>query len=1299
MTESNPKCPVCKNEKMVKKLAKRGVNAGKYFWSCGRNYETGKYKSVCKGTINIIESSDSSDLEDTSSRNNNILEQSPSSWANSVKRNAWNEEFIEVGSLPSYLNYLRDSIDTSYIKLISQTSYLFKADHIRARDINETNSLISSVLYKILQRGGIASPTIKVEEEIISNLKISEHLEENEKEDLDNTLNSQSRLPFTSNLFTKYFEKDDLSIDKEFDGIKKLNSLFDDSLESEFINTWVPVNLGTNAKHWFIPQADMGSILESYGDERYQRSRIDFLLCLPNTKPIAIEIDGSQHQDFPKVDQERDDALSQCGIECLRISRNDFINNQGDSLKKIKSVFLDSLNLHKNKDDNELIKKLSDSIYYSSICSKIQFALVRALHYGWLKNNSDWYIEIKSFNSLSYASVEDLINMIISISAIYDLEFTINTVTLKVGNIKAKSYVINNNVLKADNNSKEKPYDPDVIIDVQDNFSSLHEVTGEANLKSTDIVIRCCYLPVPLKLPPYSFVSSINSVGRNAKEKNFVLFLNHIFRKKNFRDMQFKAILNIMLKKDSVVLLPTGAGKSIIYQLAGLLTPGITIVIDPIIALMEDQKEGLEAHGISRSAAYFSGMPDLQKKIINRGIENSEYYFIFMSPERLQSPSFRETIATFAQSTLINLCVIDEAHCVSEWGHDFRPAYLNLSKNIKLLFKDGNDNPPPIVALTGTASRAVLRDILIELSIDKNDKDSVIRPSSFDRKELCFYINKSTEVDTYEATIRGSMKALPKKFGKSETDFYSALGDLTCSGIIFVPHVNGGHGVNDSKKIIEDTVKTNATLYSGTAPKSTYSSSKSWDEQKRENAKEFKKNKKPILIATKAFGMGIDKPNIRYTLHLGIPSSLENFYQEAGRAGRDKKKSFCGVVFTEFDKDRTNSLLDAGKNIEDLKKEYGEIEKNKASRDDITRQLFFHIKAFIGVKEEIQICENILDEIKEYRQSKNIEITFAKDKFNEKRKGQEKIITRLVRCGVFEDYTVDYGKRVFGIKVNSFDLEKCKNKLKSYVISAQPGRVKIFNEKLNKINGSDNDRESILMLVRELILFTYDVIEGSRRRSLLEVVRLARNANDDKAIRTRLLDYLTEGVSSENLSNLVDNSSDLSKSINEFLFFSAKIDKSEAGEYRGVAERMLENYPDHPGLLVVRIIAESLSDDADIQAIMQDLKQLSISSAVKYGLSDKNLLETFEWMINYSLENNIELAKIIVLSLIRSMNENIIDDNIINDYEKIIRLINEDEMEEMLNIFDLVKKLKILIFNVNANNKFFNDRETLKLLG
>lgn len=356
-----------------------------------------------------------------------------------------------------------------------------------------------------------------------------------------------------------------------------------------------------------------------------------------------------------------------------------------------------------------------------------------------------------------------------------------------------------------------------------------------------------------------------------------------------------------------MVLLPTGAGKSIIYQLAGLLMPGLTLVVDPINALIEDQVEGLHAYGIDRAVPITGDIDRVERERLLWRVERGEYLFVLHSPERLQSPQFRSALRALAESSLVNLAVIDEAHCVSEWGHDFRPAYLNLGNNLRRFGAGGAQSPPPLLALTGTASRAVLRDMLTDLGIDRGRSEALVRPHSFDRPELHFEIAHTSPKEDPRAALRGVLNALPGKLGLPRTEFFRPAGRDTASGIVFVPTVTARtYSVRDARGIVQNATGSEVTVYSGSSPsRDSRDRSGSWNEEKRRNASAFKTNRVPVLVATKAFGMGIDKPNIRYTVHFGMPMSLESFYQEAGRAGRDgeisarRSPSRCWTLPTE----------------------------------------------------------------------------------------------------------------------------------------------------------------------------------------------------------------------------------------------------------------------------------------------------------------------------------------------------------------------------------------------------------------
>ena len=289
-----------------------------------------------------------------------------------------------------------------------------------------------------------------------------------------------------------------------------------------------------------------------------------------------------------------------------------------------------------------------------------------------------------------------------------------------------------------------------------------------------------------------------------------------VFAKPELREGQFEALAEVLAGHDCAVLLPTGAGKSMIYQLAGLCLPGSTLVVDPLVALMEDQIHGLRMHGIDRAVGISSRTRDLPR-------EPGDAHFIFVTPERLQRQKFRNELAAAAQTTPVNLAVIDEAHCVSEWGHDFRPAYLNFGMTLRGAC-NGALGKPPLLALTGTASRAVLKDVLFQLGIRQENENSIVRPSTFDRPELSYRVVLATPDDS-EVRLQGELRAMSGYFGAVAATFFEPTGrSNTYSGIVFVPTVNGWHGVSETWTLVRALVPT-AVRYSG--------SDRRWNERGR----------------------------------------------------------------------------------------------------------------------------------------------------------------------------------------------------------------------------------------------------------------------------------------------------------------------------------------------------------------------------------------------------------------------------------------------------------------------------------
>lgn len=356
------------------------------------------------------------------------------------------------------------------------------------------------------------------------------------------------------------------------------------------------------------------------------------------------------------------------------------------------------------------------------------------------------------------------------------------------------------------------------------------------------------------------------------KKVNAIETLKTYFGYDTFREGQEKIVEAILANRDVLAIMPTGAGKSICYQIPALILPGITLVISPLISLMQDQVKALNDAGIH--AAFINS--SLTENQISKALylaASGRYKIIYVAPERLENYEFLE----FAKNVEISMVTVDEAHCISQWGQDFRPSYLKIVEFIKNLPKR-----PIVSAFTATATEEVKNDILCTLSLE--DPEVVI--TGFDRKNLYYSVEN----------IRRKDEFIMEYIEKHPTE----------SGIIYCA----------TRKNVDNLFE---LLFKRGVPVTRYHAGLT-NETRKKNQDDFIYDRTPVIIATNAFGMGIDKSNVRYVIHYNMPQSMENYYQEAGRAGRDGENSQCILLFSLQDVMIDRMLLD-NKDFSDVDEE------------------------------------------------------------------------------------------------------------------------------------------------------------------------------------------------------------------------------------------------------------------------------------------------------------------------------------------------------------------------------------------
>ena len=685
-------------------------------------------------------------------------------------------------------------------------------------------------------------------------------------------------------------------------------------------------------------------------------------------------------------------------------------------------------------------------------------------------------------------------------------------------------------------------------------------------------------------------------------DESLEFFLRYLFGYERFRPGQAGVIRKALARNATLGILPTGSGKSLCYQMACLLQPCVSFVVCPIISLIQDQELNARQAGLCRVGRIDSQMESSQKNEILERFGKGFYQFIWISPERFQMKDFREQLCGVG---VFGYSVIDEVHCLSEWGHDFRVSYLKLYDTMQMCCPGA-----VTLALTATASKNVLEDLLSELHITRAN---VQTSPSLDRPELTYHIIKTSEPERAD-TLWRVLDEVNDVFREREgvSSIFEANGDDSICGIIFC-NTKGGlrqsaccHGVVSLLK--EKDVKADE-----------YHSGREGERSRIQQ--EFLDNKFTVMAATKAFGMGVNKKNVRYTIHDGLPWSIEAFYQEAGRAGRDetRNESECYIVFSdESDPALVKKVFARDTTIDEIREAQSHLD------GDLETLLYL----WCGNHEDISIERRVVLEVfKElmHRRDRNgmavvegdlVDTIMRRDgeifkavNARTRRRGMVKVhigtqdaLYKLALLGIVKDWTVDYrGRGYCEVVVGEIDSSSegyVKQSLEEYIGRHDP--LFSFDSKLPQHQHYVEMYESapagnkLVGLIDVLLQWTNDHIVFNRRQAVKNMLDLCERDWPEEETRNYINNFFRlDAANNDQLDVIVRTSDDIevwSRLFTEYhktdepgVHEEAIKGSQEMKAISALCDRFRESYHSNIGLEWATLVARLLSDTYSIE--------------------------------------------------------------------------------------------------------------------